>query len=314
MENHLAIILYLVSLFFYYLAGIRFSKNNPNASQAFYLLASVQFLYGFTFINETLSLNFFRDSEYFNINDGFLKLISFAMILAMALITKNFILECVALILYFLTISFFLRVSLFGVTLIFINIILISLSGIFTKITAKISESACSLALIIVTILTASNISHLAEYSMKEAFFTDKISIILMFVNFVGLILILIFSKNNNYFEKKLLSCLLVLIFIFFIPHIVTMTICFHIISFSLAILMIIKGRFNAHILSLIIFCLMYFIIAIASVGRGGSLSRLNAEGSGFLSFIFLIIVAYGAQFYRQRSLKKLYKNDDQET
>ena len=314
MENHLAIILYLVSLFFYYVAGMRLSKNNPNASQAFYLLASAQFLYGFTFINEALSLNFFRDSEYFNANDRFLKLISFAMILAMALITKNFILECGALILYFQAIFPFLNNNSFSLILIFINIILISVSGIFTNMTAKISESACSLVLIVITIFIASNISDRAEYSMKEALSADKISIILMVVNFVGLTLVLIFSKNKNYFEKKSLLCFLILTFIFFIPHRVTLTICLHIISFSLAILMIFRGRFNAHILSSIIFCLMFFIIAIASVGRGGSMSRLEAEGNGFLSFILLIIVAYIAQFYRKKSLKKLYKNDDQKT
>ena len=188
---------------------------------------------------------------------------------------------------------------------------MISVSGIFTNMTAKISESFCSLVLIIITIFIASNISDRAEYSMKEALFADKISIILMVVNFVGLILALIFLKNKNYFEKKSLLCFLILTFIFFIPHRVTLTICLHIISFSLAILMIFRGRFNAHILSSIIFCLMFFIIAIASVGRGGSMSRLEAEGNGFLSFMLLIIVAYIAQFYRKKSLKKLYKNDD---
>lgn len=313
MENHLAIILYLVSLFFYYVAGIRLSKNNPNASQAFYLLASAQFLYGFTFINEALSLNFFRDSEYFNANDEFLKLISFAMILAMALITKNFILECGALILYFQAIFPFSNNNSFSLILIFINIILISASGIFTNMTAKISESACALVLIVITIFIASNISDRAEYSMKEALSADKISIILMVVNFVGLTLVLIFSKNKNYFEKKSLLCFLILTLIFFIPHRVTITICLHIISFSLAILMIFRGRFNAHILSSIIFCLMLYIIAIASVGRGGG-SFLVGEGNGFLSFILLIIVAYIAQFYRKKSLKKIYKNDDQKT
>ena len=311
MENHLAIILYLVSLFFYYVAGIRLSKNNPNASQAFYLLASAQFLYGFTFINETLVINLFRDSEYFNINDIFLILISFAMILAMALITKNFIFECGALILYYLVIFAFSRVGLFDATLIFIHIILISSSGIFSKITAKISEIACSLVLIIITILIASNISHLAEYSMKEALSADKISIILMVVNFVGLTLVLIFSKNKNYFEKKLLLCLIILMLIFFIPSRITMTICFYIISFSLTIFMIIRGRINANILFSIISFLVILFLGVTSQARGG---HLEAEGNGFLSFIFLIIVAYCAQFYRKKALKKLYKNDDQKT
>ena len=310
MENHLAIIVYLVSLFFYYLVGIRLSKNHPNASQAFYLLASAQFLYGFTFIDEILSLNFYGDSEYFNINDRFLKLISFAMILAMALITKNFIFECGALILYFQAIFQFFNSNSLNLILILTNIILISVSGIFTNITAKISESVCYLILIIITIFIASNISHQAEYIIKNAFFANKFSITAIIVNFVGLTLAIIFSKNKNYFEKKSLLCLLILMFIFFIPNKIIMTTCLHIISFSLTILMIFRRKLNAHILFLIILCLMLVIIGIASQGRGGSLGR--SEGNGFLSLMFLIIMAYGAQFYRQKSSKKLYKNDDQ--
>ena len=60
-------------------AGIKLSKNHQNASQAFYLIASAQFLYGFTFIDEILSLSFYRDSEYFNMNNRFLKFTLFAM-------------------------------------------------------------------------------------------------------------------------------------------------------------------------------------------------------------------------------------------
>jgi hypothetical protein len=312
MENHLAIILYLVSLFFYYLAGIRLSKNNPNASQAFYLLASAQFLYGFTFINEALSLNFFRDSEHFNVDDGFLKLISFAMILAMALITKNFILECGALILYFLAILAFVDNNSFNLTLVFINIILISKSGIFDEITVKIAEYLSYLALIIITIFIASNIANYGEKAIQQAFLVGKISIIIMIVNFIGLALTL--SKNTNYFEKKLFLCLLILMPIFYISHVMTMIICFNIISFLLTIFMIMRGKLSANIISLILFSLMIFIIGVAGQGRGGVGDRLDGQGAGFGSFLFLIIVAYIAQFYRKKSLKKLYKNDDQKT
>jgi hypothetical protein len=312
MENHLAIILYLVSLFFYYLAGIRFFKNNPNASQAFYLLASAQFLYGFTFINEALGLNFFRDSEHFNVDDGFLKLISFAMILAMALITKNFILECGALILYFLAILAFVDNNSFNLTLVFINIILISKSGIFDEITVKIAEYLSYLALIIITIFIASNIANYGEKAIQQAFLVGKISIIIMIVNFIGLALTL--SKNTNYFEKKLFLCLLILMPIFYISHVMTMIICFNIISFLLTIFMIMRGKLSANIISLILFSLMIFIIGVAGQGRGGVGDRLDGQGAGFGSFLFLIIVAYIAQFYRKKSLKKLYKNDDQKT
>ena len=56
----------------------------------------------------------------------------------------------------------------------------------------------------------------------------------------------------------------------------------------------------------------MIFIVGIAGQGRGGVGTRLDAQGAGFWSFIFLIIVAYCAQYYRKKALKNLYKNDDQ--
>jgi hypothetical protein len=310
MENHLIIILYLASLFCFYLAGIKLSAKYPNASIAFYLLASAQFLYGFTFINEMLSLHFFRDGEYLNINDGFLKLIAFALILTMALITKNFIFECGALILYFIAILEFSGFNLFNVTLIFINIILISASGIFNKITIKIVESWCSSALIIITIFIASNVAQHGEDAIKHAFSAGKIPIALMIINFIGLSLIL--SKNKNYFEKKLLLCLLALMPIFYIPHLMTALICFNLISFSLTILMIMRGKLHANTIFLILFSLMIFIMGFAGQGRGGVGTRLDARGAGFGSFIFLIIVAYWAQLYRRKLLKNLYKNDEQ--
>ncbi len=232
----------------------------------------------------------------------------------MALITKNFIFECGALILYYQIIFQFFNSNSFNLILILTNIILISVSGIFTNITAKISESVCYLILIIITIFIASNISHQAEYIIKNAFFANKFSITIIIVNFAGLTLAIIFSKNKNYFEKKSLLCLLILMFIFFIPNRIIMTTCLHIISFSFTILMIFRRKLNAHILFSIIFCIALYLIGIASQGRGGGMHRLEAEGNGFLSLIFLIIVAYSAEFYRNKSLKKLFKNDDQKT
>ncbi len=310
MDNDSIIIIYLASLFCFYLAGIKLSTRYPNASLAFYLLASAQFFYGFTFINQALGLDLYRDGGYFNLNDGFLKLIVFALILAMALITKNFIFECGALILYFLAILEFSGFNLFNVTLVFINIILISSSGIFDKITTKIVEYWCSLALIIITIFIASNIAHHGEDASQQAILAGKIPIAIMIVNFFGLILIL--SKNKNYSEKKLLLCLLALMPIFYIPHVMTMIICFNAISFSLTILMIMRGKLHANTIFLILFSLMIFTMGIAGQGRGGVGTRLDAQGAGFGSFIFLIIIAYCAQLYRRKLLKNLYKNDDQ--
>jgi hypothetical protein len=310
MDNDSIIIIYLASIFCFYLAGIKFSTKYQDLSQAFYLLASAQFLYGFTFINEMLSLHYFRDSEYFSIDDPYVKLISFLIILMLALITKNFIFECGALILYYLAITAFSFAKPFNITLIFINIILISSSGIFDKITVKIAEYLSYLALIITTIFIASNIAHHGEYASQQAFLAGKIPIAIMIVNFFGLILII--SKNKNYSEKKLLLCLLALMPIFYIPHVMTMIICFNIISFLLTIFMIMRGKLHADTIFLILFSLMIFIVGIAGQGRGGVGTRLDAQGAGFWSFIFLIIVAYCAQYYRKKALKNLYKNDDQ--
>lgn len=311
MENHLVIILYLSSLFFYNLLGIKFSTKYLHVSVAFYLLGSAQFLYGFTFINEMLSLHFFRDGEYFNIDDPYLKLISFLIILPMALITKNFIFECLALILYFIAILAFVDNNSFNLTLVFINIILILKSGILDEITVKIAEYLSYLALIIITIFIASNIANYGEKAIQQAFLVGKISIIIMIVNFIGLALTL--SKNTNYFEKKLFLCLLILMPIFYISHVMTMIICFNIISFLLTIFMIMRGKLSANIISLILFSLMIFIIGVAGQGRGGVGDRLDGRGAGFGSFLFLIIVAYCAQIYRRKLLKNLYKNDNKE-
>ena len=79
-----------------------------------------------------------------------------------------------------------------------------------------------------------------------------------------------------------------------------------------LTILIIMRGKLHANIIFSILFPLMIFIVGIAGQGRGGVGTRLDAQGAGFGSFIFLIIAAYCAQLYRRKLLKNIYKNDNQ--
>ena len=295
------IIFYLFSLFCFYLIGVKCLKKNLKISRFFFLITSIQFVLGFGFIDKIFNLNPDNYHENYRL---FLKLICFLVISWMALVTKSFELKCGTAIIYLQIISsFFGRNDSFSMSLILINLILISSSGFFPKIISSIAET-----LLIMNIM-------IATFRIPEAFQSinsiDKISAMLMIFNYILLIIMLL--KSQDKLEKKSLLCLAILIPVFFIPDKMIMFVGFCMFSYALTALMIIRKRIHA-VLVLIIYCiLMFLIIVFSSVGRGGS----KLTGDEFVAFKYLIIVAFFVQlyvFYKNKMLKKnrnlMLKND----
>ena len=300
-DEYEKIIFYLFSLFCFYSMGIKYSKKNLEISRFFFLITSIQFVLGFGFIDQIFNLNPDNYHENYRL---FLKLICFFVILWMILITKSFELQCGTAIIYLQIISsFFGRNDSFSMSLILINLILISSSGFFPKIISSIAET-----LLIMNIM-------IATFRIPEAFQSinsiDKISAMLMIFNYILLIIMLL--KSQDKLEKKSLLCLAILIPVFFIPDKMIMFVGFCMFSYALTALMIIRKRIHA-VLVLIIYCiLMFLIVAISSIGRGGS----SLTGDEFVAFKYLIIVAFFVQlyvFYKNKMLKKnrnlMLKND----
>ena len=296
-----SIIFYLFSLFCFYVMGVKCLKKNLKISRFFFLITSIQFVLGFGFIDQIFNLNPDNYHENYRL---FLKLICFLVISWMALVTKSFELKCGTAIIYLQIISsFFGRNDSFSMSLILINLILISSSGFFPKIISSIAET-----LLIMNIM-------IATFRIPEAFQSinsiDKISSLIVIINFIGLIII--FLKSQDKLEKKSLSCLAILMPIFFIPDKMIMFVGFCMFSYALTALMIIRKRIHA-VLVLIIYCILMFLIAVlSSVGRGGS----KLTGDEFVAFKYLIIFAFFVQlyvFYKNKMLKKnrnlMLKND----
>jgi hypothetical protein len=286
------IIFYLFSLFYFYSMGIKYSKKNLEISRFFFLITSIQFVLGFGFIDQIFKLSPDNYNENYRL---FLKLICFLVILRMTLITKSFELQCGSAIIYFqIIISFLGRDDLFGISLTLINLILISSRGFFAKIISIIAET---LLIMIVMIAT-----YRAQQGFQVIILIDKISAMLMIINYILLIIMLL--KSQDKLEKKSLLCLAILMPIFFIPHKMIMFVGFCMFSYALTVLMIIRKRMHATIILLIYSILMVLIIVFSSVGRGGS----KLTGDEFVAFKYLIIVAFCVQlyeFYKHKMLKK---------
>ncbi len=294
------IIFYLFSLFCFYLMGIKYSKKNLEISRFFFLITSMQFVCGFSFIDQIFNLSANNFGENYRL---FLKLICFLVILWMTLITKNFELQCGTAIIYFQTIISFLgRDDLFGISLVLINIILVSSSAFFSKIISIIAETLLIMIVMIMTNRTQEVFQHINSI--------DKISTIIIIINFIILIIMLL--KRQDKLEKKSLLCLAILMSIFFIPDKMIMLIGFCMFSFALTALMIIRKRMHAGLILIIYSILMVLIVAFSSIGRGGS----KLTGNEFTAFKYLIIVAFCAQLYelyKRKMLKKIHKNYEKE-
>jgi hypothetical protein len=299
------IIFYLFSLFCFYSIGIKCLKKNLEISRFFFLITSIQFVCGFSFIDQIFNLSPNNYNENYRL---FLKLICFLVILWMSLITKSFELKCGTAIIYFqIIISFLGRVDSFGISINLINLILVSSSVFFVKIISIIAET---LLIMIVMIAT---------YRTQEAFQSissvDKISAIIMIINFI--LLIIIFLKSQDKLEKKSLLCLAILMLVFFIPHKMIIFVGFCMFSYALTALMIIRKRMHAVLVLIIYGILMFLIVAFSSVGRGGS----GLAGEEFAVFKYLIIFAFCVQlfaFHKRKMLKKnhnlMLKNDKSNT
>ena len=299
-----SIIFYLFSLFCFYVIGVKCLKKNLKISRFFFLITSIQFVLGFGFIDQIFNLNPDNYHENYRL---FLKLICFLVISWMTLVTKSFELKCGTAIIYLQIISsFFGRNDSFSMSLILINLILISSSGFFPKIISSIAET-----LLIMNIMIATFRIPEAFQSINSIDKIDKISAMLMIFNYILLIIMLL--KSQDKLEKKSLLCLAIPIPVFFIPDKMIMFVGFCMFSYALTALMIIRKRIHA-VLVLIIYCILMFLIAVlSSVGRGGS----SLTGEEFVAFKYLIIVAFFVQlyvFYKNKMLKKnrnlMLKND----
>jgi hypothetical protein len=106
------------------------------------------------------------------------------------------------------------------------------------------------------------------QQGFKVIISIDKISALIIIINFIGLIIMLL--KSQDKLEKKSLLCLAILMPIFFIPDKMIMFVGFCMFSHALTALMIIRKRMHAGLVLIIYGILMFLIAAISSVGRGG--------------------------------------------
>jgi hypothetical protein len=186
------IIFYLFSLFCFYVMGVKCLKKNLEISRFFFLITSIQLVLGFGFIDQIFNLNPNNYHENYRL---FLKLICFLVISWMTLVTKSFELKCGTAIIYLQIIASSLgRNDSFSISLILINLILISSSVFFSKIISIIAETL----LIMIVMLEI----YRVQQGFKVIISIDKISAMLMIFNYILLIIMLL--KSQDKLEKKI--------------------------------------------------------------------------------------------------------------
>ena len=188
------------------------------------------------------------------------------------------------------------------ITLMIINLIILTSTNILSKKTSTILEILCFGYLFL-------NLALFSIQTKNEHISTENnVAIFLVILNFIGIAIV--FLKNKNYPEKTKIFLLAILMISFFLPSDNSFIFFVYLIStFIIIILIIINEKLsilNASIFftSLII---SIFIISIPfTVGRGGRLGYELGK-TAFLQLIMLPIIV----FFSYRTLKKRkLKND----